>query len=368
MMLLTILSLIATNLTVTDLKDGSSDQSRKQLFMLADGGLEEARGRLQTTSPSRLIDSSPTNANWAVFIGEVSKAQALGYDPDNSNHTRYDKITNLNYAVSIRHKLNSSGQILYRGDSNNDGLPEENTFTGTNIYELTSKGFDLKGGSKSLRLEVTAFPPVYIPAAIYAKSSITINGSFMKIHGIDACAGASVPGVMTRQTLTQEGDVDITGNPPIVNGSMINFNIFQIIQNLKRYANIIVSPGQYTSINWGNPIDNGTDQPLSCSDLNVVYADGNLTLTCQQCGGCGILLVNGDFTVNGGFKWYGPIIVSGETTFTGCGLRNVTGAILSGQSVTIDDSYGGYSEAFYCSRAISSQTQDRPLLTLKWME
>jgi hypothetical protein len=369
MMLLIILSLIATNLTVTDLKDAAADQTRKQLFMLAEAGLEEARGRFQTTSPNRIIDSSPTNANWAVFIGEVSKVQGLGYDPDNSNYTRYDKITNLNYAVSIRHKLNSSGQILYWGDYNHDGLPQENTSTGTNIYVLTSQGFALNGGSKSLRMEVTSFPPVYVPAQLYAKDSITINGSFTKIHGIDACGGASVPGVMTQQTLTQKGDVDITGNPPIVDGSGINFNILQIIQNLKRYANIIVPPGQYTSINWGNPIDNGTDQPLSCSDLNVVYVDGNLILTGQQCGGCGILLVNGDFTVNGGFKWYGSIIVSGEISFTGGGQRNVTGAILSGgQLVTMDDSYGGSSDALYCSKAITSQTQDRPFLTLRWME
>lgn len=369
MTLLIILSLIAVNLTVTDLKDAAADQTRKQLFMLAEAGLEEARGRFQTTSPNRIIDSSPTNVNWAVFIGEMSKVQGLGYDSDNSNYTRYDNTTNLNYAVSIKHKVNSSGQILYWGDSNNDGLPEENTSTGANIYVLTSQGYDLNGGSKSLRMEVTSFSPIYVPAQLYAKDSITINGSSTTVRGIDACGGASVPGVMTLESLTQKGDPEITGNPPIVNGSKINFNILQIIQNLKRYANIIVSPGQYTSINWGNPIDNGIHQPLSCSDHNVVYVNGNLTLKGEKCVGCGILLVDGDFTVNAGLKWYGPIIVSGEISFTGGGQRNITGAILSGgQSVTMDDSFGGSSDALYCSKAITSQTQDRPLLTLRWIE
>ena len=83
--------------------------------------------------------------------------------------------------------------------------------------------------------------------------------------------------------------------------------------------------------------------------------------------GCGILLVEGDLNLDGGFSWYGPVIVTGSVTYAGGGNKHLTGAILAGGSVN-GDLLGGNANLVYCSTAISDQTQNLPLQILSWKE
>src|SRR2546430_12006052 len=83
--------------------------------------------------------------------------------------------------------------------------------------------------------------------------------------------------------------------------------------------------------------------------------------------GCGILLVDGDLEINGGFSWYGPVLVTGSITYTGGGNKNVSGALIAGDSLTAHietNDIGGNATALNCSAAISNSTQMRPLLWL----
>ena len=146
--LLTILGLAGMMSTGTELRISANDRSAKEVFYAAEAGVEDARSRLQTSASAfPIYDSQPNNTDWAAFVGTEQRAQEKGYDSGNSSHYRYDKIntTNLDYVVTIHHKLNSSNQILKWGDSNNDGKAEENTAIGNNILSLLPRDTPRRG-------------------------------------------------------------------------------------------------------------------------------------------------------------------------------------------------------------------------------
>jgi hypothetical protein len=66
--------------------------------------------------------------------------------------------------------------------------------------------------------------------------------------------------------------------------------------------------------NWGDPIN-----PLAaCGNYYpIIWIDGDANINGNH--GQGILLVNGDLTVQGGFEFYGPVIVKGSLKTTGTG-------------------------------------------------
>jgi hypothetical protein len=87
--------------------------------------------------------------------------------------------------------------------------------------------------------------------------------------------------------------------------------------------------------------------------------------------GCGILLVDGNLAVNGGFSWYGPVLVTGSITYDGGGNKNITGALLAGDQLTAQietNDIGGNATILNCSAAITNASQNSPLLRLNWQQ
>ena len=77
--------------------------------------------------------------------------------------------------------------------------------------------------------------------------------------------------------------------------------------------------------NWGDP--NRAATPGACeSYFPIIYAPGNLKVNGNL--GQGILLVNGDLSIEGGFSFFGQIIVRGTAKLTGNG-NHVNGGIMS---------------------------------------
>ncbi len=75
-------------------------------------------------------------------------------------------------------------------------------------------------------------------------------------------------------------------------------------------------------------------------------------------------MVDGDLDVNGGFSWYGVVLVSGMVKYTGGGGKNVTGGVVSGDSMmnlTDESVTGGGTNIVYCSSAVNNLTQNSPL-------
>jgi Tfp pilus assembly protein PilX len=167
-LVLTILSMAGLMSTASELRIAANDRSSKKVFYVAEAGLEDARSRLQTGASSNPVyDNQFSNPIWTAFIGAESKSAEKGYQSGNTSHVRYDQLNSgLNYVVTVSHKLDGSGNILRWGDSNDDGIPEENTSVGRNIFVITSEGYDSDGASKPLRIEATQVPGITAPAAL----------------------------------------------------------------------------------------------------------------------------------------------------------------------------------------------------------
>jgi Tfp pilus assembly protein PilX len=374
-LVLTVLTMAAMMSTGTELKIAANDRSAKQAFYVAEAGLEDARSRLQVgASASPIYDNQPTNANWMAFIGTAPEATSKGYS-GNSNQALYATLSSsLDYIVTIKHKLNSSGIVLKWGDSNYDGNAEENTTTGTPIYVITSEGHTATGAIKPVQIEAAQVPPITAPAALYTREVTTIQGTSTNVLGMDGCGTCNVPGIITMATVNQNGHPSITGQNPaaIVEHSSMDIDVQEMINQYKRKANYSynVNSATLTGMHWGNPTPGGTQQcATSCNEHNVVYFNTNSTYVklAGQSSGCGMLLVEGDLQVHGGFQWYGVILVTGSIIFTGGGGKNVTGAVLVGANASAD-LVGGDANIVYCSKAVNDQKNYLPLVTLRWAE
>jgi Tfp pilus assembly protein PilX len=277
---LTILGMAAMMNTVMELKIARNDRSAKRVFYVAEAGIEDARSRMQVGASSfPIYDTQPTNASWTGFIGPEVKCQGKGYLVSNSNHIRYPSLnTIMNYVVTVIHKLDGSGNILKWGDSSRDGIPEENTTTGKNIYIITSEAYSSDGASKSIRVEASQVPDITVPAALYTKSNTTIQGNSTYVTGLDKCGTNALPGIISMSTVTQNGNPDIDGSPPTVPNSTQNINVQYMIDQFKRNSNYPyeLNSATLTGMSWGNPTPGATPQdPTSCNDHNVVYYNTN---------------------------------------------------------------------------------------------
>ena len=393
---LVLLGSTAVMTTSTDIKMSGNYKTSEQAFYAAEAGIEEARARLRgtaATNPNYITDSHPTQTAWTAFIGDTTKTQGKGYNSGNAMHVRVASLqSTLDYTVTIVHKTNSVGSILYWGDvlpsPNGDGIYERTTsptsptgMANTVIYLVTSYGVAARA-NKTIETEISRLPPITAPAALYVEAATTIQGTSTNVIGIDQCGGTSLPGIVT--TLTA-GTVTKTGNPVVcgvnypcsgstmdVVGGGTNMNIQSVIDSWKTAANYSysVSGATQTGMSWGTPTMGATlQQPSSCSTKNVVYYNTNGTDIKLAGGtsGCGILLVDGDLEVNGGFSWYGMVIVSGSIRYLGGGNKNITGAVLAGGSMDAD-LVGGNANIVYCSSAISNQSLNQALRRLSWAE
>ena len=373
MLVITILSLGAMMNTRTELSIAANSRSALQAFYMAEAGSEEARSRLAATAPlaNQIPDNTPTSVNWAAFVGTSSECQQIGYDPKNGNHFLYPRLTlvNLDYATSIRHLVSSGGTVLLWGDSNTDGIPERNTTIGNPIYVINSTGNTSNGTKRTVTIQTAKVPSITTPAALYTKDTVSIQGTSTNVTGIDGCATTSVPGILTTANVVQNGHPLIYGSPQaIVLDPTINLNVQGMIDQFKNYANYSYRDTSYSGKNWGSPTPGiNKTSPSSCSDHNIVYISNQYSsVSLNNQSGCGLLLVEGDLSAQGGFSWYGMIVVTGSVHFTG-GNMNITGAVISGGTSAIDV-VGGNVHIIYCSQAVKSQTDILPPVILSWAE
>ena len=205
---------------------------------------------------------------------------------------------------------------------------------------------------------------VDIQAALTVQGPTTIGGA-AQIVGADstpsgwsdcpppdsgAQSGVRMPD--STQLTTQGGCTGydcIDGDPPVQQDALVadsTFSQFGDIDwmELAAYADTL-APGTYSGIdpvfdgsgncntsvqiNWGDPINIS-----NCSDYYpLLYVPGNLHLSGNV--GQGMLLVQGDLSVSGGFEFYGVVIVRGRLSSTGTG-GHFNGAVMA-QNVDLDD-------------------------------
>jgi hypothetical protein len=382
---LALLSTTAMLTTTQDIKIGRNHRASEKAFYCAQAGCEEVRARLGAKAVHPIIDNHSDQTQWKAYIGPVKEKKVKGFDANNGMHDRYDSIFgDFDFAVQIKHQHDAGDNVLYWGDSDCDGVNERNSTTGENIYVITSIG-SAYGAQKKLEVEVAKIPDVGVPSALYVEARSTIQGDTSLILGNDACGTDDKPGLATYK---KPGAVTLYGNPQIKGkgGGTPNVVYEDTDMDVQRLVDDLKTPSDFSYLvdseshsatakpgpgdGWGDPVLGATPQdPSTCSASNIVYYDtgGTFVQLADGVSGCGILLIDGDLEIHGGFSWYGPILATGSVVFTGGGDKHVTGALIIGGSAVIGRS-GGSASIVYCSSAIGGHASDGPLRLLSWKE
>ncbi len=277
------------------------------------------------------------------------------------------------------------------------------------VWLLTSLAVTPGGSRRMTQMEVALTPPITVNATVATEGPISLKGALV-VSGSDNCSknslnaiysGACVPGTDGCQpAITQSGgsaetligNANLAGVVPNVlttynsNGTVAvqgatgqgpwPYHVDDLINTLKAVAQPATGPpwnltcangscGTYTNGTFGSFPTNPA-VPATGGPPVTVYFPGSVTLHGDKGGvgtnGDGILVVNGDLTVDGGLQYYGLILVKGAIHFTGGGADpvNLYGAILAGDNVSATDAIGGSFNFLYSSCALKQSMPQVP--------
>ena len=175
-----------------------------------------------------------------------------------------------------------------------------------------------------------------------------------------------------------DGSVKIDEDPTIDDSTLTTFGDVPW-GDLIGMANKVIASGNYRAEpslsgsdcnvndpdNWGDPLNPAS----ACGDyFPVIYATGDLTVNGVQ--GQGILLVDGNLDVQGGFEFYGPVIVRGALSTQGTGGHFNGGVIAANvdldQSSVLGDAIVNYSSCAI-ARAVSGAASGARLKERSWV-
>lgn len=123
--------------------------------------------------------------------------------------------------------------------------------------------------------------------------------------------------------------------------------------------------------NWGAPVHTSPANPCE-NYFPIIHAKGSTnTLKLSGNKGQGILLVDGDLEISGGFEFYGPVIVRGRIKSTGTGGK-LNGGVMAAnvdleQNTVLGDATITYSSCAV-EKAIASSANPRRLEQRAWTE
>jgi len=245
------------------------------------------------------------------------------------------------------------------------------------------------------RLGKLRYPWVDVQAAVTSQGdtkiggNATIDGRNSTPPGWPTCESADVAGIRTNEVVVQNGSPQVYGSPPKIehDGGVVDSVFTSPFNTLQPIATITIAPGTYNSmaptisgspavcakansLNWGEPNRGAGSVPECSSYFPIIYVPGDLHLTGGR--GQGILLVQGNLQMQGGFEFTGIVIVLG-TVNTTANSSKVTGAILAG-NVDLGDitSFGGTPVVAYSRCAVDAALQGSaravPLAGRGWVQ
>lgn len=248
-------------------------------------------------------------------------------------------------------------------------------------------------------------------AAVTVTKPIKFNGNAFNVIGNDSvpkgwagetgCTRAGNQAGVRSATTTGAAPADadnLFGNPPqVANDATITndfFNIFGDVtfDELKKSADIVLplttpyngaapsltagTPQRCNTadqLNWGEPHRSGAGYTAQCVNyFPIIYASGSQLKLASGARGQGLLLLEGDLEIVGGFEFSGLIVAKGGIKISGNGNK-ITGALLA-QDVAIDDqnSISGNTTLQFSSCAINKAVQGsafaEPLTHRSWVQ
>ena len=358
-----------------------------------------------------LVTSGFYLAQQELRIGVAS--EFAGYAVNLAQEGANDVMLNETSAVS--------GLAIW-GDSTFMGTETEGNWSVTvlklssRLYFLDATGTVTKGGElwggATRRIGVTArltSASMDPPAALTTQGNLRVGGSAM-INGNDSIPsewGASLcdttalmdkPGIMIDDSTnirTLGRRYAIEGSPPydqdttISAATLLDFGDFNwddlvalaevniaAAATLTRVEpdSLLMADGSYecattSSDVWGDPLD---PWAVCGGYFPIIYGAGDLTINGDY--GQGILLVEGDLRVQGGFAFYGPVYVRGELVTAGTGGHFTGGVVAANVNLDTSDVLGN-ALVSYSSCAIeravlgnSSLTKLRPIAMRSWVD
>lgn len=246
------------------------------------------------------------------------------------------------------------------------------------------------------------------PAALTTQGSLTVGGSSI-VNGYDSipsgwgsvCDSTALgdkPGLMIDDTTNIKvtgSKFDVSGTPAtqqdttITSANLLTFGDMSWTDLVALADKILPASGNpYNSIRPDSSLVGGSyvcrtststnlGDPTSvtgvCSDyFPIIYAPGDLKFTGGT--GQGILLVENNLDVQGGFEFFGPVFVKGELTTQGTGGHFNGGVVAAnvdlGTSTVLGNAVVSYSSCAV-ERAIlnnTSLTKVRPLAMRSWVD
>jgi hypothetical protein len=176
--------------------------------------------------------------------------------------------------------------------------------------------------------------------------------------------------------------IDTSGNP-VITGSpakqydTANLSLADLINHYKGMADFTYDYASSQTLSgvsdqWGTPSASGTTTPITYNGpMKIIYANmhGNTLTLSGGSHGAGILLVDGNVDLHGGFTWYGVIIATKAVDYTGGGQKNITGAVLCAETATVQVDIGGNAGILYCSTAMNKiKNIISPFRITRWRE
>jgi hypothetical protein len=245
------------------------------------------------------------------------------------------------------------------------------------LFLVRSEGFSVDSVARQHVGMLVRLRPIEleIKAALQTQGKLKIGGS-SKIDGNDmAPAGwgcgplePPMPGIQINDS-TQietpgcgglscvEGSPKVDQDTTITSDSLTTFGDTDF-DDLKQYANKFVTPSGPThkiqptlsggacntadENNWGDPLNPGNP----CGNyFPIIWVGGDLDINGVQ--GQGVLVVDGDLDVQGGFEFFGPVLVRGALDVQGTGGHFNGGVIAANvnldQSVALGDAVVSFS-------------------------
>ena len=406
--LMSIFGMIALNATDSELKAAGSQKASLQSFFAAESGLAEAMRRLKEkpSSPDYMGDTTALlDPDWSAYILTADswtssddpfyESGLTNYIPTASDFTNTtiqanSKQSDMAYFVRIRHKREYDAEQAghtpaYPHYVDNDGSTVANTsaaqgnvvyygygdaaqpttavqFTSSSATQhqpveiITTHGV-INGSFIVIEAEVARNPGLAVIGAIYSEGDLTGNGSSATISGADNCGSvADVAAIYTLDPASSSiSGASVVG---VIDSGSDDLDLGSYVDTLKEAtSSLITLSADVNGATYG-----------SAGGFVTVYSEtsGNVGgLKMSNVDGFGTLIVEGDLTMGGGFTWTGLVVVSGTVTFNGGGSGvNITGAVMSGDAVSLN---GGL-EIYYDSCAVGESLSSLGYERLNWRQ
>ena len=174
--------------------------------------------------------------------------------------------------------------------------------------------------------------------------------------------GPNLDAIYAKGNWNPNGTPTITGD--VTENGTTDLDISGMISELKNSASVTLT-ADTNNQTYGS---SGTHQIVYSNTSSPNNVNG-LTLT--NVTGWGVLIVDGDLNLGGGFNWNGIILATGSVSLNGGAgpnAINIAGQLLSGTSTVTDISVNGSNNIVYNSCYVKKATATTPLKVLSWKQ